>query len=371
MLAIFLSHFYRGKLGEFYVLTQTDFEESYDQIGKPIFIAKPPEPMLEHLRDEGFLEYLSKRKVKAHQVTSEDMKWFRHGNDTSIDKEEATHFIAPWGAPQLVEEGDYLVRLHNPQGKGNPEIYRIERVVFANTHKLTTMREQIEVQTYFGPMLKAEGEVFRKSASAFIRRAQKGEHIITAIDGKQESQNVVKDDTSWIVCGKVAGEYYVLTQANFDESYDASTAQPIEISKDTSKHLRSLHEQGYQEYKSKRQVRARQVTSNDMVWFGRSDTPDDSVAYFIAPWGEGMRVEEGDYLVMQHGGNNDEIYRIESNVFGETYERVVVSESWKSKDDREEILQLVLQDRSVIVAGASSYRHNHPSPFNQVGKMTK
>lgn len=180
-------------------------------------------------------------------------------------------------------------------------------------------RSQIEVQTHFGPLLQADQKIFRKSASAFLRRAEKGDHVITTVNGTVESENVVKDDTSWIACGKV-GEYYVLTQENFDESYDASSAQPIDIKEDTSEHIRSLHRQGYQEYKSKRQVLARQVSSDDMIWLLQGE--NDDAAYFMAPWGEKMRVEQGDYLVMQHGGTNTEIYRIEQNVFRATYEPV-------------------------------------------------
>ena len=32
-----------------------------------------------------------------------------------------------------------------------------------------------------------------------------------------------------------------------------------------------------------------------------------------------MRVEQGDYLVLQYPGGNDEIYRIEYHVFGSSY----------------------------------------------------
>ena len=32
-----------------------------------------------------------------------------------------------------------------------------------------------------------------------------------------------------------------------------------------------------------------------------------------------MRIEQGDYLVMQYPGGNDEIYRIEYHVFGHSY----------------------------------------------------
>mmetsp|Transcript_135659 Transcript_135659/g.270691 ORF Transcript_135659/g.270691 Transcript_135659/m.270691 type:complete len:185 (-) Transcript_135659:210-764(-) len=47
-------------------------------------------------------------------------------------------FMASWGSPMLVEEGDFLAAPAPPGGKGKPEsigeVYRIEKSAFANTY---------------------------------------------------------------------------------------------------------------------------------------------------------------------------------------------------------------------------------------------
>lgn len=154
-----------------------------------------------------------------------------------------------------------------------------------------------------------------------MRRGQKGEQIQTFVEGKYETQHVVGDDGSYVVQG-VAGESYVLTASNFRESYDESSSMSLESISPT------LHRQGFREFRSKRRVWAHQVTKADIDWIHLEDECGSQhlaselrdVAYFVAPWGEAMRVEVGDFLVTQYPAGNDEIYRIERNVFAETYE---------------------------------------------------
>ena len=55
-----------------------------------------------------------------------------------------------------------------------------------------------------------------------------------------------------------------------------------------------------------------------MIFF-RYGEKDTAEAYFMAPWGESMRVEQGDYLVMQYLRGNDEVYRVECAVFEYSY----------------------------------------------------
>ena len=214
------------------------------------------------------------------------------------------------------------------------------------------IRTQEEVIRRFMPLLQHEGKVCRKNVSSYIRKAKRGEHIVTLIDGKQETQYIVEDDTSWVVCGKAAGEYYVLSDKAFHDSYDESSATPIPIeveetnnvanndNKDdqqgaTNHQLQQLRQEGFVEYHSKRKVYARRADEQDMEWFrygsettnhhdGLETTEELSkeanTSSFEAPWGESMRVDLGDYLVMQYpSGGNDEVYRIEYTVFGNSY----------------------------------------------------
>ena len=210
------------------------------------------------------------------------------------------------------------------------------------------IRTQEEVIKRFMPLLQKEGKVYRKNVSSYIRKAKRGEHIITVIDGKQETQYTVQDDTSWIVCGKAAGEYYVLSHKAFHDSYDETSATPIPIEEvgddeeaEGTKHQLQLRQEGFVEYHSKRKVYARRVDEHDMEWFRNgsetmnnhddNDTTEESsklessnepitTSSFEAPWGESMRVDLGDYLVTQYpSGVNDEVYRIEYTVFGNSY----------------------------------------------------
>jgi hypothetical protein len=180
------------------------------------------------------------------------------------------------------------------------------------------LRTQAEVFGRFAPLLRKEGKICRKNVTSFIRRAVKGERVVTTIDGKQETQYKVEDNSSWVVCGKAAGEHYVLSEKQFLENYDTENVKDILTDSPQSKRLR---QQGFREYRSRRQVWARKVDEHDMIFFrhGKQTTPDSNEAYFIAPWGESMLVEQGDFLVMQYPGDNNEIYRIECSVFGCSY----------------------------------------------------
>jgi hypothetical protein len=307
--------------GEHYVLTDTEFHESYDEDSeKPI---AEDAPQTRRLRQHGFFEYKSKRFVWGRIVDEEDMRFFRHGANTP----DFAYFVAPWGETMRVEKGDYLVTQHVPDGEGNGEVYRVERIVFEDSYaeeevqpnqQPPTVRNQREVQTRFGLLLQREGRIFRKNVSSYVRRAKRGEQIVTAIHGVHESQKNVEDDSSWVVCGKAAGERYVLTDREFEESYDEESGEPIRADTPQSRRLRK---QSFFEYKSKRFVWGHIVDDDDMRFFSfGADTPD--FEYFIAPWGESMRVEKGDYLVTQYvpgSEGNGEVYRVERIVFEDSY----------------------------------------------------
>jgi len=185
------------------------------------------------------------------------------------------------------------------------------------------LRSQEEVRKRYAAILREERNIHFKSQSAYVRRAVKGEKILTVIDGIKETENTVKDDNSWVVCGKHYGELYVLTYMEFRDSYDLNSVKPIKIEeeKEESEHslfLKRLKEDGFQEYQSKRSVYAHEVSDKDISWFNNG-TCTHHVAHFMAPWGEADRVEVGDLLVMAYPSSGDDVYRIERNVFGQTY----------------------------------------------------
>lgn len=143
----------------------------------------------------------------------------------------------------------------------------------------------------------------------------KGEHIVTTIDGIRETEYSVKDDNSWVVRG-AAGEYYVLSDDEFRGSYEENSASLIKPN--SSPQANRLRRLGFLEYRSTRTVWARKVDEHDMNFF-RYGQASSGEAYFVAPWGECQRVEQGDYLVMQYPHKNDEVYRIECAVFESSY----------------------------------------------------
>jgi hypothetical protein len=183
------------------------------------------------------------------------------------------------------------------------------------------MRSQPQMVKHFHPLLK-KGKVYRKCVTSFIRKARQGEHIVTSLNGVTETEVVVTDDNSWVVCARSAGEYYVLSDSRFRESYDESSGKVIDP--DSSFPLANkLRSEGFLEYRPKRRVWAREVTRTDMNFLqnAKTDQADATeVAHFMAPWGEVMRVELGDYLATAYPEEKDaEVYRIERGAFESTY----------------------------------------------------
>lgn len=179
------------------------------------------------------------------------------------------------------------------------------------------VKSQQEVAEKFAQQLESHGTLYKKNATAFVRKAIKGEAITTTIFGAKETEMTVADDSLHVVCGQAAFETYTVN--NFSENYDSEHPMEIEIDLPPYRRLREL---GFKEYRSKRQVLAKRVDKEDMEWFqcGTDLTDDNDEAFFVAPWGEQMIVNEGDFLVMTYPRDN-EIYRIESHVFATTYSK--------------------------------------------------
>ena len=155
-------------------------------------------------------------------------------------------------------------------------------LVRAHDTERPPLRSQVEVSNRFGPLLKKEGAICRKFESAYIRHAVKGEHIVTTIEGKPETEYTVEDNDSWVVCGKAAGEYYVMSDESFRNCYDETSAKEIPPGTKNRKESR-LRRQGFLEYRSKRKVWARQVDARDMDWFRYGSPPSATgEAYFEA-----------------------------------------------------------------------------------------
>jgi hypothetical protein len=172
---------------------------------------------------------------------------------------------------------------------------------------------QQEVVDIMGPILLMQGSTYRKSKRAFLRQATSGEKVTTLFNGKVETQNVAKEG-DWIVRADTSTkELYILQHDTVVANYVTET--PLDI----SGHLdaQELEAQGYKAYASVRQILAIRVDEEILQYF--------PMGQFVASWGESMAVELDDYLCCgepSHDGKVQEVYRVQSQAFSETYARL-------------------------------------------------
>lgn len=217
-----------------------------------------------------------------------------------------------------------------PEANSHPETPQagLKYVVVKDSEAQSTpppLRTQEEIIDRFLPILKNK-EVYRKTVPSFIRKASRGEHVVTVINGVPATENTVNDDNSWLVCGQVANEYYPLSDKKFKAIYDTENPKPILVSHANPQHA-FLRTKGFQTYRSKRRVWAHKVDESDMSFFRHSspaasnDSPSaiTNEAYFMAPWGKPNRIELHDYLVLSYPDGEDDIYRIERTLFERSY----------------------------------------------------
>lgn len=123
---------------------------------------------------------------------------------------------------------------------------------------------------------------YKKFGIVHARPAKAGEHIVTIVDGKQETTNTAHEG-DYVVTGP-KGEEYIVKGDVFARRYvkgtKANTWVPV-------------------------------GSCIAIPWVGPSVT-------FTASWGEAMTINPGDMLAATPDGL-DKPYRIEKNVFKETY----------------------------------------------------
>ena len=127
---------------------------------------------------------------------------------------------------------------------------------------------------------------YTKQGTVKARRAVEGETIETVIDGVKETTNTAKLND--IVVTGIKGEQYILSVDQFIERYSGPS-----VGKDD------------QEYECIGSTYAIQ-------WNGRAIT-------FEASWGETMILNRGDFLCSTDLSPNFDLYRIEKEIFAETY----------------------------------------------------
>lgn len=160
---------------------------------------------------------------------------------------------------------------------------------------------QQEMKALFFPLLKEKGQLHQKSKNIFARKGEKGECIVTKTSDGKETENSVKDDSSFVVKNQTdAGEEYIVTQQKFQEKYT----------------LIGEGKGNYQEYQSKGKVQAIKLTRK--LW--NELKLSDKQFYFEPPWKGSMVAKLYDYIVCPP--DFSEIYRIARKEFWETYKKI-------------------------------------------------
>ena len=117
------------------------------------------------------------------------------------------------------------------------------------------------------------------------RKAKIGEKIDTIINGVKETANTAGENY-WVLTG-AKGEQYLLSETKLRERYSpvTSTTGPL--------------------FEATGETYATQYRGTAFE--------------FVAPWGESMLCEFGDFICTTAVDNLDDVYRIESSVFADTY----------------------------------------------------
>lgn len=159
------------------------------------------------------------------------------------------------------------------------------------------LQESADAKTQKGMIALLKGEdvkLYKKSGTFKARKGKPGEHIVTVIDGEEETKKTVK--AGEIVIKGPKGELYVVSESKFRTRYD--------VNRDPT--------DDWQSYKALGLIRAFEYKG---VSF-----------HFTASWDEDMLCKEGDFLASPVKDADDkeypEVYRIERSVFDDTYKEV-------------------------------------------------
>jgi hypothetical protein len=151
------------------------------------------------------------------------------------------------------------------------------------------MDDVTDVAAKFAQALRADKvRLYRKNAKADIRPAITGESIATVIDGEQETVNTAH--TGDFVVRGAKGERYIIKPKALAERYGPPLTGP--------------NDEGYRVYSAKGKLYAFRYEGEPFK--------------FIAPWGEQMIANPGDYIGTNALGSGG-YYRVEKNAFAATY----------------------------------------------------
>ena len=127
---------------------------------------------------------------------------------------------------------------------------------------------------------------YRKTGHVACRLAEAGEQIVTILDGEIETTNVAQEGD--LVVRGPKGEEYILTESKFSSRYSGPAPTGL-----------------FQTYEAT-------GTTFAVQW-------PHGPTRFTASWGETMIINHGDYLCSPTEVPSGDIYRIEREVFEQTY----------------------------------------------------
>jgi hypothetical protein len=163
-----------------------------------------------------------------------------------------------------------------------------------NNRKVYTQKEVLETML---PILKAEGNVYKKFKKVYAREALEGEQIETITADGLETTNKAKSGDFIIKNQTDAEEMYILGAKKFNDRYDFLEEGPDDFSV----------------YSAKGKVIAVEMNEKLLKQLNIANE-----YYFIAAWGEEMVVKKYDYLACPL--DYSEVYRIARKEFFETYQ---------------------------------------------------
>jgi len=276
---------------ELYTLTREKFEANWIVKGEEIEGSSPKSRLL---RSQGFRQHWPSPGIRRqfYEIAAEDLE---------LVPRQA--FLASWGAPQPLQEGDFLA-VPAPAELAS-EIYLMPRAMICCYAPCEAdespapeapaglepppHRTQQEMLELFRPRILERGRLMRKVKPALIRPGRRGECIATCVGGRVISEVVITDETSMVIrAPTVDRELYVLSRGKFEENW----VTPGEELTYCSPVKRLLSSQGFKKY------RPRPGTLRYVYQITASDLELVPSGFFVSSWGVLQPVQEEDFLAM-------------------------------------------------------------------------
>eukprot|EP00931_Biecheleriopsis_adriatica_P050472 TRINITY_DN29226_c0_g1_i1.p1 TRINITY_DN29226_c0_g1~~TRINITY_DN29226_c0_g1_i1.p1 ORF type:complete len:800 (-),score=166.24 TRINITY_DN29226_c0_g1_i1:82-2400(-) len=179
---------------------------------------------------------------------------------------------------------------------------------------------QAEMIQRLSPQMLSEGKWYRKIGFAFLRPAVTGEVIVTMVNGKEETVQSASEGDFVVQANTVWKENYILARATVLKAYDLDSPVPMPEDIDVAD-AADLEAKGYKCFRSRTRIMALQATPELLERICPAGK-------FMASWGAPIPIELEDFFAAQVNAEDTvtEVYRIEKNVFGQTFVEIEAME---------------------------------------------